>query len=136
MNPLLGKALAGLAFAGMMLTGVLPAYADEGTPMTPKQSFEHADVDQNGSVDVEEFRARHIEIFVLMDANGDGFVVLAEVPDEHKGKFEAVDEDKDGRVDLHEYLVFVMPAFWLEYDTNKDNLLSLDEVEAAAARKQ
>jgi hypothetical protein len=45
-----------------------------------------------------------------------------------------VDENKDERVNLHEYLVYVMPAFWLEHDMNKDNVLTLDEVEAAAKK--
>ena len=29
-----------------------------------------------------------------------------------------------------------MPAFWLEHDTNKDNVLTIDEAEAAANKKQ
>ncbi len=46
-----------------------------------------------------------------------------------------MDENKDERVNLNEYLVFVMPAFWLEHDTNKDSVLTIDEVEAAAKKK-
>jgi Ca2+-binding EF-hand superfamily protein len=121
-----------LIIAVVMLGGVSLAHANE---ITPQQAFENADTDNDGNVDVEEFRRRKIEIFVLMDANGDGFIVVTEVPEEHKDKFDKVDENKDERVNLNEYLVFVMPAFWLEHDTNKDSVLTIDEVEAAAKKK-
>ncbi len=140
MNGLQNKVVAwlgALAIGGAMLTGASLAQAHETiTPqkLTPQQAFERADLDNDGDVDIEEFRGRKIEVFMLIDANGDGFIVLAEVPAEHKDKFPKVDEDNDGRVDLHEYLVFVMPAFWLEYDLNNDALLTLDEVEAAAKK--
>ena len=124
--------LGALVIAVAMLGNVSLAHAGE---ITPQQAFENADTDNDGDVDVEEFRRRKIEIFVLLDANGDGFIVVTEVPEDHKSKFDKVDENKDGRVNLHEYLVFVMPAFWLEYDTNKDNVLTIDEVEAAAKKK-
>jgi len=124
--------LGALAIGALMPTGASLAQTDE---MTPRQAFEHADLDNDGDVDIEEFRGRKIEIFVLLDENGDGFIVLSEVPVEHQDKFPKADEDNDERVDLHEYLVFVMPAFWQEYDLNKNNVLTLDEVEAAAAQK-
>ncbi len=135
MNGLQNKVVAwlgALAIGALILTGAAPlAQAHE---MTPQQAFESADLDGDGDVDIEEFRGRKIEIFVLLDANGDGFIVLAEVPAEHQSKFPKVDENKDERVNLHEYLVYVMPAFWLEHDMNKDNVLTLDEVEAAAKK--
>ena len=124
--------LSAMVIAVAMLGGVSLAHAEK---ITPQQAFENADTDNDGDVDVEEFRRRKIEIFVLLDANGDGFIVVTEVPEDHKSKFDKVDENKDGRVNLHEYLVFVMPAFWMEYDTNKDNVLTIDEVEAAAKKK-
>ena len=135
MNGLLKKPLAwlsALVIAAAMLGVASLAHAGQ---ITPKQAFENADADGDGNVDVEEYRRRKVEIFVVMDANGDGFIIIGEVPDEHKSKFEKVDENKDGRITLHEYLVFVMPAFWLEYDTNKDTVLTIDEVEAAAKKK-
>ncbi len=140
MNGLQNKMLAwlgALAIGGAMLTGASLAQAHEKiTPqkITPQQAFERADTDDDGDVDVEEFRRRKIEVFLLLDANGDGFIILSEVPEEHKDKFSKVDENKDERVNLHEFLVYVMPAFWLEYDMNKDNVLTLDEVEAAAKK--
>ena len=134
MNGLLNKVVAwlgALAIGAAMLTGVPLAQADE---ITPQQAFERADIDLDGNVDIEEFRGRKIEVFVLLDENGDGFIVLSEVPAKHQDKFPKVDKDKDERVDLREFLVYVMPAFWLEYDVNKDNVLTLDEVEAAAKK--
>ncbi len=134
MNGLLNKVvvwLGALAIGAAMLTGAPLAQADE---ITPQQAFERADIDLDGNVDIEEFRGRKIEVFVLLDENGDGFIVLSEVPAEHQDKFPKVDKDKDERVDLREFLVYVMPAVWLEYDLNKDNVLTLDEVEAAAKK--
>jgi Ca2+-binding EF-hand superfamily protein len=134
MNGLRNKAVAwlgALAMGALMLTGASLAQADE---LTPQQAFERADLDNDGNVDIEEFRGRKIEVFILLDANGDGLIVLSEVPEKHKDKFPKVDKDKDERVDLREYLVYVMPAFWLEHDMNKDNVLTLDEVEAAAKK--
>ena len=124
--------LGALVIAVAMLGNVSLAHAGE---ITPQQAFENADTDNDGDVDVEEFRRRKIEIFVIMDANGDGFIVVTEVADDHKSKFDKVDENKDGRVTLNEYLVYVMPAYWTEYDTNNDNVLTIDEVEAAAKKK-
>jgi Ca2+-binding EF-hand superfamily protein len=124
--------LGALVIAVAMLGGVSLAHAKE---ITPRQAFENADTDNDGNVDVEEFRRRKIEIFVIMDANGDGFIVVAEVPEDHKSKFDKVDENRDGRATLNEYLVYVMPAYWTEHDTNKDNVLTIDEVEAAAKKK-
>jgi hypothetical protein len=134
MNGLHNKVVAwlgALAISTLMFTGAAFAHQEK---ITPQQAFENADLDNDGDVDIEEFRGRKIEIFVLLDANGDGFIVLAEVPAEHQSKFPKVDENKDERVNLHEFLVYVMPAFWLEYDMNKDNVLTLDEVEAAAKK--
>jgi hypothetical protein len=134
MNGLHNKVVAwlgALAIGTLMFTGAAFAHQEK---ITPQQAFENADLDNDGDVDIEEFRGRKIEIFVLLDANGDGFIVLAEVPAEHQSKFPKVDENKDERVNLHEFLVYVMPAFWLEYDMNKDNVLTLDEVEAAAKK--
>ena len=135
MNGMLKKLAAwssALIIAVAMLGGVTLAHAEE---ITPQQAFENADADKDGNVDVEEFRRRKIEIFVIMDANGDGFIVITEVAKEHKDKFGKVDKNNDERVSLNEYLVYVMPAFWREHDTNKDNVLTIDEVEAAAKKK-
>lgn len=97
-------------------------------------AFAHSDHDANGVVDVEEYRARMVEIFVFLEKDGDGYLVVADIPDGNKRVFPAADANGDGRLALREYLVFVMPRFW-KADYDGDNVLSLPEVGAADRRE-
>ena len=93
-----------------------------------------SDDDKDGVINVEEYRARLIAIFVALDKDGDGYLVEAEVPDGHKDVFIVADADGNGRLGLREYLVFMMPRFW-KADYDGDNVLSLPEVIAADKRE-
>lgn len=121
--------VAGLATVLTVFGGQVARAAEPATT-----AFGLADTDGNGTIDVEEYRGRMLEIFVVLDANGDGYLVVAEIVDDHKEMFPVVDSDGNDKVSLREYLVFVMPRFW-KADYDGDNVLSLPEVGAADRRE-
>ena len=97
-------------------------------------AFELTDADGNGSIDVEEYRARQLLVFSALDQDGDGFIVLAEIPKDRKDVFAVVDTDGNKRIILREYMLYIMPRFWkADYDGN--NVLSPAEVKAADERE-
>jgi hypothetical protein len=123
------KVVSASLFALLAAGGISPALADSTT-----NSFARSDHDGNGVIDVEEYRARMIEIFVFLDKDGDGYLLVVDVPDGYKEVFPVADTDGDGRASLREYLLFIMPRFWkADYDGN--NVLSLPEVGAADRRE-
>lgn len=97
---------------------------------TSEKEFKLTDTNGDGAVDVEEYRARVLVIFSALDKDGDGFLVIADVPDDRKDVYGVVDEDGNGRVTLREYMLYVMPRFWMS-DYDGDNTLSKAEVKAA-----
>jgi hypothetical protein len=130
MSDVFRKIVSAILFAVLATCGISLAQAAGATT----SSFANSDHDGNGVVDIEEYRARMIEIFVSLDGNGDGYLVVADVPDGHKEVFPAADANGDGRLALREYLVFIMPRFW-KADYDGDNVLSLPKVGAADRRE-
>jgi Ca2+-binding EF-hand superfamily protein len=98
------------------------------------RAFELTDADNNGSVDVDEFRTRYRDIFEGLDVDKNGVIDPAEVPEERRDVFPEVDTDGNQRVDQAEFMNYTTPRFD-EADANKDRVLSLDEVEAAIRRE-
>ena len=123
-------ALVSLLLSSMAVLAVSVAQAAGHAP----PEFELADTDASGTVDVEEYRARMIVVFSVLDENGDGHLVREEVPDDRVHVFAVVDVDDNGRVILREYLLYVMPKFW-NYDLDDDGVLTPEEVEAANQRE-
>lgn len=123
------KVVSASLFAVFAACGISLAQADSTI-----NTFAGSDSDGNGVIDVEEYRARMIEIFVFLDKDGDGYLLIANVADGHKEVFPVADADGNGKVSLREYLVFIMPRFWkADYDGN--NVLSQPEVGAADGRE-
>ena len=93
--------------------------------------FEQADVDADGDVNFEEFGYRMFETFFLLDANGDGFLVIAEIDGVALESFERADDDSDGRVSVSEFIM-VRAIEFRQADRNKDGELSRSEADAAS----
>ena len=93
-----------------------------------------SDYDGNRVIDVEEYRYRMLEIFVFFDKDGDGFIVVAEVPEEKKALHAVIDSNDDEKISVREFLLFSMPRFW-KADYDGDNVLSRPEVAASNARE-
>ena len=124
------RAVAAALFTVPAAFGIPLAQAADPTTT----AFALSDDDKDGVINVEEYRARMIAVFVALDKDGDGYLVEAEVPDDHKEVFAVADADGNGRLGLREYLVFMMPRFW-KADYDGDNVLSLPEVVAAEKRE-
>jgi Ca2+-binding EF-hand superfamily protein len=95
----------------------------------PKQAFQETDTNHDGSIELDEFSARLIDVFFMGDTNKDGklskeeydaVVVIRE-------DFSAADHDKDGFVSRTEFIRARLPLFQ-QADKNEDGVLSLEEV--------
>ncbi len=109
-----------------------PSQAQDKQAFVP-DGIAKTDTNQSGEVDPDEFRARILEIFQILDANQDGRIELLEVPARRRQVFPSVDTDRSGGVDQAEFMAFVMPRF-ASADTDKNGLLTAAEVQASASR--
>ena len=98
-----------------------------------QSAFDETDKDGDGTIDHEEFRLRMVETFYFLDENGDGFLVIKEVPGTSENDFAKADESGDRRFDLNEYLVTRFLGFTAA-DSNGDGGLDRGEVDAMNAR--
>ena len=103
----------------------------------PKQAFKEADTNHDGSIELDEFSARLVDVFFMGDANKDGklskeeydaVVVIRE-------DFGAADRDGDGFVSRTEFVRARLPLF-KQADTNDDGVLSIEEVTALYEAKK
>ncbi len=101
-----------------------------------RAAFAEADQNSNGSIEIDEYYDRLVEIFFAGDANKDGFLSREElartvvIPE----SFEQADRDADGRVSRREFVRVRLPLF-LQLDTDGDGELSFAEVTAALAER-
>ena len=98
-----------------------------------QSAFDETDKDGDGTIDHEEFRLRMVETFYFLDENGDGFLVIMEVPGTSENDFAKADENGDRRFDMNEYLVIRFLGFTAA-DSNGDGGLDRGEVDAMNAR--
>jgi hypothetical protein len=94
------------------------------------------DVDNDGSMDIDEFVAYEIDLFVGADKNRDRFLSPQEagVPE---AQFRAADRNSDGRLSVGEAVASKVIDFF-EIDTNRDGVITVQEImvyERAPARK-
>jgi Ca2+-binding EF-hand superfamily protein len=89
-------------------------------------AFKAGDVDNDGSIDIDEFVAYQIGLFTAADKNRDRFLSSQEagVPD---AQFRAADRNNDGRLSLGETVASKVIDFF-EADVNKDGVLTLQEI--------
>ena len=99
-----------------------------------RSAFDETDRDGDGSIDHEEYRLRMVETFYFLDENGDGFLVLKEMPGITEKDIADADENGDRRFDMNEFLVIRFLGFTAA-DRNSDGGLDRGEVDAMDARQ-
>jgi len=126
-------ALAGAALSALLLAA--PAFAQQKpTPITDEQlraSFNAADVNRDGHIDIDEVVADAIHIFGRYDANRDGFLVLSELPRHNPDRFRRADRDGDGKLSVGEVAADRVYEFFL-IDNNRNGVVTFEEVRAYA----
>jgi Ca2+-binding EF-hand superfamily protein len=117
--------------SSFLATGAVTAATDSISDPTAEDAREvHAEVDVNddGTVDREEFYQRMTEIFYHNDSDKDGYLDRAEVRKiQEEMVFDPADADHDGKLTMAEYIDHRFEAF-RRVDVNSDGLLSVEEV--------
>jgi len=108
------------------------ATAPQAGAQAAKQSFPTSDLDKDGKIDRAEYQRRMVEVFYFADRNKDGVVTIEEIAaietvDEKA--FKAADRDGNGKLSVNEFVAYRVIQFD-EADTNKDGVLTIEEVEA------
>ncbi len=99
-------------------------------------AFKSGDVDDDGSMDIDEFVAYQIGLFANADKNRDRFLTAQEAG-VAEVQFRAADRNGDGRLSLGEAVASKVIDFF-EIDTNSDGVVTMQEImiyERAPARK-
>jgi EF hand len=116
----------------MALMNVDLALAQGQQPLTRKQILESADRNRDGRIGRVEFLERMKEAFFFIDADKDGYLVIAEYQRIQVGdpkRFAAADRNKDGKLSIDEFLKAVSGDFD-DADRSDDGVI--DEVEMRA----
>lgn len=125
--------IAGAALSALLLA--TPAFSQqEAAPVSEEQlraSFNAADANRDGHIDVDEVVADAILVFGRYDANRDGFLTLAELPRHSPERFRRADRDGDGKLSIGEVAADRVFEFFL-IDTNRNGVITIDEVRAFA----
>ena len=117
-----------IVLALALFAGFTPVHADVATPAA-ENAFAATDANADGAINSEEYRLRVLETFVLLDEDGNGFLVIAETTFTSQPDFDRVDSDGNGKITIREYLVYTGYLFEIA-DVNEDGDLSAGEVEA------
>ena len=132
----------------IVATGVLLPLFHVSAPVAYAQSqkdaqkmFKQADKNRDGNISWSEVLDMRKSVFYRLDRNKDGFVDKTDRPsffgsqfDKAFERFVEFDTDGDNRVSRQELLDGEAPAFE-EADTNKDKILSAEEIEAMRAKQ-
>jgi hypothetical protein len=117
--------LASLAIVVTLGVAVGPAAGQQRVPPSP---FDLTDTNKDGRITPEEYRARMVEVFFLLDRNKDGSLVRDEIPGASEAAFRAADTSGDGRLSVPEYQNARMRDY-AAADANKDGGLTRNETE-------
>jgi hypothetical protein len=127
-------AMCALACAGLMLAGGVHAQAS-----VSHRSFQDADLNGDGYVDLAEFQKDVVRGFHALDRDRDGYLDLDELRGTRPGPrdagraaqvmLRAHDTDGDDRLSFREVVVGRI-AYFDEADTDRDDRMSLSEAHA------
>ncbi len=125
------RSAAGIAFALFVSTATFVA-AQQAPAYDVKAAFVEADRNGDGSIEIDEFYERLVDVFFLGDTDKDGFLTEDEFVKVVvlKEDFTEIDKSHEGKVDRKEFISARLPLF-LVIDTDDDGSLSLTEVTAA-----
>ena len=122
-----------LAALAAISTSVLlvSATAQQPSQDTMRKAFAEADVNRDGFINIDEYIAHVIYVFRQVDTNRDGFLTEQEVmafTTTHRPQlFKAADRNGDGKLSVGEAVAAKVIDFF-EIDTNRDGVLSIEEV--------
>ena len=117
-----------VALATLFVAGSAMAQPAPPTSEDVNRAFRETDRNGDGRIDREEFHRRTVEVFYLLDANRDGYLVVSEVTMIPIEAFRAADRDGDGKLSLQEYVNARFKDFEA-MDTNRDGSVSKEELE-------
>jgi EF hand len=125
-----------LLLALLVMTAPNVVCAQGQQPLTRKQILESADINRDGRIGRVEFLERMKEAFFFIDADKDGFVVLAEYQLIQVGdpkRLAAADRNRDGKLSIDEFLKITSEDFDAA-DKNDDGVVDEEEMKAWIAR--
>jgi Ca2+-binding EF-hand superfamily protein len=94
--------LAGLAIVAIaILTDIRLDVARAQTPQP--NVFDVTDTNHDGKITPDEYRARMVEVFFLLDRNKKGYLVKDDIPDVSDEAFRSANKKGDGKLSLEEY---------------------------------
>ncbi len=108
-----------IVLALALFAGLTPVHADVATPAA-ENAFAATDANADGAINSEEYRLRVLETFVLLDEDGNGFLVIAETSFKSQPDFNRVDSDGDGKITIREYLVYTGYLFEIAEEREED----------------
>jgi hypothetical protein len=118
--------LAGLALAGWLAFGAVPAVAGS--------ALKGLDADRDATIDLSEAKQAAEKLFDTLDRNHDGTLDARELRGRiKKGEFAGADPDKDATLTKDEYLDMAEQRFHAA-DTNDDGTLDARELHSKAGK--
>ena len=121
-------AALGLFLCSALILGQAALAADD------RSAFDETDSDGDGTIDHEEYRLRMVETFYFLDENGDGYLVIKEIPGITEKDITVADENGDRRLDMNEFLVIRFLGVTAA-ERNSEGAWDRGEVDAMDARR-
>jgi Ca2+-binding EF-hand superfamily protein len=121
-----------LLCAAALLAGPAAAQDADRTEAI-RTSFESADRNGDGMLDIDEYVAHYVSAFDDFDKTQEGFLLPSDLPDVDEARFAAADRNGDGRISLGEAVAERIIVFF-EIDTMRNGMISLDEILAYEAK--
>ena len=119
------------ALAAISSLLIVNAAAQQPSQDTMRKAFAEADDNKDGVLNVDEYIGHVIYVFRQVDKNRDGFLTEQEVgaftATYRPQLFKAADRNGDGRLSVGEACAAKIIDYF-EIDTNRDGVLSIDEV--------
>ncbi len=94
-----------------------------------REAFIVADVNRDGSVDIDEYVGYFVNAFAAADKNKDRFITPDEAPNATPAQFRAADRNGDGKLSLGEAVGAKVVEFF-EIDTDRNGVITITEIVA------